>query len=104
MKKKRDAKKKLEVKQKSGELVWVDAAYYSMDQPSKKLSTKQLGLFPIIWKVGKSVYELRIPPTWKLIHPVINKSYLISYVKSVFEQQSQKSNNRVINPTTTTHV
>jgi len=40
MKKKWDAKKKPEVKRKSGDLVWVDAAHYNMNQPSKKLSAK----------------------------------------------------------------
>jgi len=104
MKKKWDTKKKSEIKWKNGDLVWVDAAHYSTDQPLEKLSTKLLGPFPIIWKVGKSAYELKIPSTWKSIHPVINKSYLTSYVKPMFEQQSQKSNNRVINPTIPTNV
>jgi len=40
MKRKWNAKKKPEVKQKSGDLVWIDAAHYSIDQPSKKLSAK----------------------------------------------------------------
>ena len=40
MKKKWDAKKRPEVKQKSGDLVWVDAAHYNTNQPSKKLSAK----------------------------------------------------------------
>ena len=40
MKKKQDVKKKLEIEQKNRELVWVDAAHYSTDQPSKKLSAK----------------------------------------------------------------
>jgi len=48
MKRKWNAKKKPEVEQKNGDLVWVDAAHYNTDQPSKKLSAKQLGLFPII--------------------------------------------------------
>ena len=39
MKKKQDAKK-LEIERKNRELVWVDAAYYSTDQPSKKLFAK----------------------------------------------------------------
>ena len=39
MKKKQDAKK-LEIERKNRELVWVDAAHYSTDQPSKKLSAK----------------------------------------------------------------
>jgi len=40
MKKKWDTKKKSEIEWKNEDLVWVDAAHYSMDQPSKKLSTK----------------------------------------------------------------
>jgi len=40
MKKKWDAKKKLEVKHSNGDLVWVDVAHYNTDQPSKKLLTK----------------------------------------------------------------
>ena len=104
MKKKWNAKKKPEIERKNGELVWVDAEHYSTDQPSKKLSAKQLGLFLIIQKIGKSAYELKIPSTWKSIHPVINKSYLTSYVTPTFEQQLQKSDNRVANPTDQTKV
>jgi len=98
MKKKWNAKKKSEVEQKNGDLVWVDMAHYNTDQPSKKLFTKWLGLFPIIRKVGKSAYKLKILSTWKSIHPVVNESYLISYVTPIFEQQSQRSDNKVANP------
>jgi len=104
IKKKWDAKKKSEIKWKKGDLVWVDAAHYNMNQPSKKLSAKRLGPFPIIQKVGKSAYKLEIPSTWKSIHPVINKSYLTSYVTPIFEQQLQRSDNRVANPIDQTHI
>jgi len=104
MKRKWDLKRKPEVERSSRDLVWVDATHYNSDQPLKKLSAKRLGPFPIIWKVGKSAYELKIPPTWKSIHPVVNESYLTSYVTSMFEQQSQKSDNRVANPNSQTNV
>jgi len=78
--------------------------HYNLDQPSKKLSAKRLEPFPIIWKVRKSAYELKIPPTWKSIHSVVNESYLTSYMTSMFEQQSQKSDNRVTNPNSQTNV
>jgi len=52
----------------------------------------------LLQKVSKSAYEPKIPPTWKAIHPVINESYLTSYVTPIFEQQSQRSDNRVDNP------
>jgi len=98
MKKKWDTKKKSEVEWKNRDLVWVDTPHYNTDQPSKKLFAKRLGLFSIIQKVGKSAYELKIPSTWKSIYPVINESYLTSYVTPIFEQQSQRSNNKVTNP------
>ena len=78
--------------------------YYNSGQPSKKLSAKRLGPFPIIWKVGKAAYELKIPSTWKSIHPVVNESYLTSYMTSTFEQQLQKSDNRITNPNNQTNV
>jgi len=40
IKKKWDAKKKPEVKQKSSNLVWIDAAHYNINQLSKKLLAK----------------------------------------------------------------
>ena len=43
-------------------------------------------------------YKLKILFTWKSIYPIINKSYLISYVTPMFEQQSQRSNNRITTP------
>jgi len=104
MKRKWDSKKKPEVERSSGDLVWVDAMHYNSGQPSKKLSAKQLGPFPIIRKVSKAAYELKIPSTWKSIYPVVNESYLTSYVTSTFEQQSQKSDNRITNPNDQTNV
>ena len=104
MKRKWDSKKKPEVERLSGDLVWVDVMHYNSGQPSKKLSAKRLGPFPIIWKVGKAAYELKIPSTWKSIHPVVNESYLTSYMTSTFEQQLQKSDNRITNPNNQTNV
>jgi len=56
MKRKWDLKKKPEAERSSEDLVWVDAMHYNSGQPSKKLSAKRLGPFPIILKVGKSAY------------------------------------------------
>jgi len=63
MKRKWDAKKKSGVKWSKEDLVWVDTMHYSTNQPSKKLSAKQLEPFPIIQKIGKLAYELKIPST-----------------------------------------
>jgi len=40
MKRKWDAGRKPEIERKKGDLVWIDAAHYNTDQPSKKLSAK----------------------------------------------------------------
>jgi len=104
MKKKWNTKKKPEIEWTKGDLVWVDATHYDTDQPSKKLSAKRLGPFPIIQKIGKASYKLKIPLTWKSIHPVINESYLTPYIAPTFEQQSQKSDNRIINPIGQTNI
>ena len=41
-------------------------------QPSKKLEDRRYGPFWIVAKVGERAYKLRLPPTWKQIHPVFN--------------------------------
>jgi len=69
--------------------VWVDRTYYNTDCPSRKLSFKQAGPFPIIRKVGDAAYELKIPVTWKNIHPIINKAFLKLYIRPVFQQQRE---------------
>jgi len=48
MKRKWDLKKKPGAERSTGDLVWVDAMHYNSGQPSKKLSAKRLGPFPII--------------------------------------------------------
>ena len=66
MKKKWDAKKKSEVEWKNGDLVWVDTPHYNTDQPSKKLSAKQLGPFPIIQKIGNRLMSSKFYPCGNL--------------------------------------
>jgi len=54
--------------------------------PSKKLTPRRFGPFPIIKKVGQSAYHLQLPPTWK-IHPVFNESLLSPYTPPHFPIQ-----------------
>ena len=37
-------------------------------------------------------YKLKIPNTWRNIHPVINRLALKPYFRPTFEQQVEKSN------------
>jgi len=66
-----------------------------MGQASRKLAFKRVGPFPIVRKVSKAAYKLRIPEGWKHIHLVINETHLKSYVRSTFEQQQERSNSLI---------
>jgi len=66
--------------------------HYNNGHPSKKLSFKRVGPFPIIQKVRDVAYKLKIPNTWRNIHPVINRSALKPYFRPTFKQQAEKSN------------
>jgi transposase InsO family protein len=57
---------------KPGDKVYLDASDISTTRPSRKLSHKRLGPFPVERKVGNSAYRLRLPPSMKRIHPVFN--------------------------------
>ena len=41
-------------------------------RPSRKLSHRRLGPFPVIRKVGNGAYRLRLPPSMSQLHPVFN--------------------------------
>jgi len=92
MERKFNVRKKTEIDFQKGDLVWVDGSHYNDGRPLKKLSFKRVGPFPIIQKVGDMAYELKIPSTWRNIHPVINRSALKPYLRPTFEQQAEKSN------------
>jgi len=61
MKWKFNVRKKTKIDFQKRDLVWVDGLHYNNRCPSKKLSFKRVGLFPIIQKVRDVAYELRIP-------------------------------------------
>jgi hypothetical protein len=95
MKEQYDRKKKEARKYKKGELVWVDGSNISTDQPTKKLSQKRYGPFPIVKEVGNGAYEVKIPTQWKRVHNVFNEVKLTPYKASSFDQQSENSENRI---------
>ncbi|MBW0549555.1 hypothetical protein O181_089270 [Austropuccinia psidii MF-1] len=45
-------------------------------RPTKKLSERWLGPFPILKKVSTHAYHLKRPSQWKSIHPVFHISLL----------------------------
>jgi len=57
---------------KSGDKVYLDASDIQTNRPSRKLSHRRLGPFPIVRKVGNGAYLLRLPPSMSRLHPVFN--------------------------------
>ena len=62
-----------------GDKVWLEGQNITTDRPSKTLDDRRHGPFPIVAKVGVSSYKLKLPKTWKNLHPVINKIFLTPY-------------------------
>lgn len=60
---------------KEGDLVYLDARNIRASRPSRKLSPKHLGPFPVDKVVRPDVYRLRLPPTMR-IHPVFDVQLL----------------------------
>ena len=56
-------------------------------RPSKKLGEKRYGPFKILGKEGLTAYRLKLPNTWKKIHPVFNEALLTPYKPPVYPQQ-----------------
>ena len=52
--------------------VYLDASDIHTTQPSRKLSHRRLGPFPVIRKVGNGAYCLHLPPSMSQLHPVFN--------------------------------
>ena len=55
-----------------GDRVYLDASNIHTTRPSRKLSHRRLGPFPIVNKVGNNTYRLRLPPSMSRLHPVFN--------------------------------
>jgi len=59
--------------------------YHLPHEVSHKLSQQRVGPFPVVEKVGRLAYKLRIPDTWK-IHPVISVAHLEPYTPDAFDR------------------
>ena len=56
--------------------VYVKAKYFRSTRPSKKLSEKNLGPYPIIAQVGTLSFTIRLPNSMHAVHPVFHISQL----------------------------
>ncbi|MBW0528291.1 hypothetical protein O181_068006 [Austropuccinia psidii MF-1] len=59
-----------------GDMVWLSSKNIKSTRPTKKLSERWLGCFPILKKVSTHAYHLKLPSQRKSIHPVFHISLL----------------------------
>ncbi|MBW0465694.1 hypothetical protein O181_005409 [Austropuccinia psidii MF-1] len=57
-----------------GDMVWLSSKNIKSTIPTKNLSERWLGPFPILKKVSTHSYHLKLPSQWKSIHPVFHIS------------------------------
>jgi len=57
---------------KLGDMVYLDASDISTTRPSRKLSHRRLGPFPVERQVSQHAYKLRLPFQMRCLHPVFN--------------------------------
>jgi len=55
-----------------GDMVYLDSEDIQTTRPSKKLSHRCLGPYPVERRVGKYAYRLVLPPPMRHLHPVFN--------------------------------
>ena len=72
-----------------GDKVWLEGSNITMTRPSKKLGEKRYGPFEVLGKEGLTAYRLKLPVTWKKIHPVFNEALLTPYKPPTYPQQQQ---------------
>ena len=61
--------------------VWLEGTNLRMTHPTTKLAPKRYGPFKIRNKISDVVYQLELPPQWK-IHNVFHASLLTPYVET----------------------
>jgi len=63
---------------KEGDQVWLSIKNLNINQPSRKLTEMQIGLYTIIYVVSPNTVVLKLPPSFKIDVP-INVSRLCPY-------------------------
>ena len=70
-----------------GAKVFLDGRNIKTIRPSKKMDDKWFGPFEVVEKVGASAYRLKLPRTWRKVHPVFNECLLKQAVEPQFASQ-----------------
>ncbi|THH03770.1 hypothetical protein EW145_g6019 [Phellinidium pouzarii] len=71
--------------------VFLDGHHIQTDHPSAKMEDKWFGPYKVVERVGAGAYCLKLPSTWKKVHPVFNVVLLKPANKPVFESQQAPS-------------
>ena len=74
---------------KVSDQVYVKAKYFRSTQPSKKLSKKNLGPYPIIAQVGTLSFTIHLPNSMRAVHPVFHVSQLKPMMPNTIPNRSQ---------------
>ena len=69
--------------------VYVKAKYFRSTRPSKKLSEKNLGPYPIIAQVGTLSFTIHLPDSMRAVHPVFHVSQLEPTTPNTILNRSQ---------------
>ncbi|MBW0508252.1 hypothetical protein O181_047967 [Austropuccinia psidii MF-1] len=71
-------------------MVWPSSKNIKSTTPTKKLSGRSSGPFPILKKVSTHAYHLKPPSQWKSIHPVFHNSLLETVKTSPIANRNQE--------------
>ncbi|MBW0473275.1 hypothetical protein O181_012990 [Austropuccinia psidii MF-1] len=71
-------------------MAWISFKNIKSNRPTKKLSERWLGPFPILKKFSTNAYYLKLPSQQKYIHPVIQISLLEPVKTSTIPNQHQE--------------
>ncbi|MBW0474414.1 hypothetical protein O181_014129 [Austropuccinia psidii MF-1] len=74
----------------TGDMVWLSSKNVKSTRPTKTISERWLGPFPILRKVSTHAYHLKLPSQWKSIHPVFHISLLEPVKTSTIPNRHQE--------------
>ncbi|OCB91378.1 hypothetical protein A7U60_g1332 [Sanghuangporus baumii] len=77
------------VSYKAGQKVFLDRQNIKTIGPTKKMDDKWFGPFEVVEKVSASAYRLKLPKTWKKVHPVFNEILLKPAIQLSFKSQKK---------------
>ncbi len=72
-----------------GSKVWLSTANIKLARPTRKMSEKRIGPYPILGKTSRGSCRLGLPPEMSRLHPVFHVSQLEPYEETPLSQRRQ---------------